>query len=102
MLWLLVWPSVMAYWFGLLFWPSDVAFWCGLLEWPSVMAFWCDFLSGLLLWPSGLAFCYTPSGHTPWTHLQDTSLDTHPQDIMVNKQVVCILLECFLVENRSL
>ena len=81
------------FWYDLLLWPSGVAFWCGLLVCPSGVAFY----HGLLAWPSGLTFCYgllmSPIIHTP-PH-------GHPPDTMVNKQAVCILLECFLVLSVS-
>ena len=49
---LLLWSSVMAFWFGGLLVES------GLLLWPSsVVAFWCG---GLLLWPSGWKGWNTP------------------------------------------
>ena len=45
---------------------------CGLLLWPSGVAYWYGLLveSGLLLWPSGVIFCYGllvwPSGKAFW------------------------------------
>ena len=50
-----VWPSVMAFCYGLLvWWPSGVAFWFGglLIEGSLLVE------SGLLLWSSGVIFCY--------------------------------------------
>ena len=73
-----------------------VAFCYGLQVWPSVMAFWCGaFWRGLLLWPpgvvpSGVAFCYGL--------LVEKGLSEEiPPHSMVDKWMVCILLECFPV-----
>ena len=90
---ILLWPSVIAFWvafcYGLLLWSSVVAFWLkvvfcyGLLVWPSVLAFWYN----LLLWPSG------------WkaVSVKGAGLCQERHPTMVEKRVVCILLEFFLV-----
>ena len=70
----------MTFSYNLLVWPSRVTFCYGLLVCPSGMVF----CYGLLLWPSGVAFSY---GLLVWPSVVQ----------LYNKQVVHILLECFLV-----